>query len=127
MKKILLVEDDGFIIDFVTSAFNRRPEYGLLKASTCDDALKIAKTNPDLSLVWMDGSIMGNRNRLDTEDLVRQIKTICPNVVIVATSSRADWNQLLVAAGCDCTIAKPEVFSQSGLRQSLALIDQVPA
>lgn len=124
-KKILLVEDHKLTANLFINLIEFIGGCEVFWASTCDDALKIGEENKDIALVFMDGSL-DERKCLDTEDLTRQVKLLCPNAIMIATSSNPGWNDQLVQAGCHEGLLKTEAFDFNRLKKTIQTLNQTP-
>lgn len=106
MTRILLVEDDEFVLDMLTQVFER-DGYEVVPAVDGEDALtKLQNTKPDLIVTDI---IMPKKSGTA---LIKEVKESHPNMKIVAISGggRADptgYLDLSEELGADISFTKP--------------------
>lgn len=120
--KVLLIEDDKNIGSLVEMFFDRFKRHTFFTAASCEEAVKIADKNADIRLIWVDGNLT-SADGLDTEDLVRQLRELCPFAVLVAISSKPEWQERLLNAGCHHAASKPECFGVPEILKALKLAE----
>lgn len=105
-KTILIVEDDPssiMLLDIILSTTKAT----LLFAGTGADALKYITENKDISIVLMDIRLPD----MSGIEVTKQIKTIRPNLTIIAQTACAfvDDMERCLSAGCETFFTKPIV------------------
>ena len=112
MFKILVVEDNSSWADIIQRGLERGlgDKVKVLHASTIEEAESIFHQHSDLSIVLMDACVPGERPT--TLGLVRNIRETFKGPM-VAMSSRPDYREQLVKAGCDHESGKDEVVKKA--------------
>ena len=103
-KKILIVEDDEITILFIEEIL-KNTGVEILKARTGREAINTCKEQDDIDLILMDLQLP----KLSGFDATKEIKSIDPNIIIIAQTAFAlkEDKQKALEAGCDDYIAKP--------------------
>ena len=102
--KVLVVDDDAFVLRFVTSFFSRK-EYEVLGVSSGDEALEHARRfRPDVILLDLN---MPNRDGIETCTLLKADSATADIPVIILTATdNVELNQKAFGAGAHATILK---------------------
>lgn len=108
-KKILVAEDEDFnfmLIEELLLGLN----FSLIRAKNGLEAFEICKTDPNIDIVLMDIKMPV----MNGYEATRQIKSIRPNLPIVALTAYAQKGdrEKALSIGCDEYLAKPIVYDQ---------------
>jgi PAS domain S-box-containing protein len=103
-KCILLVEDDEFNTELVVEILGST-KVQLFCAENGQKALEIINQHPEINLILMDIQLPD----INGYQLTHKIKTIFPNVIVVAQTAYAAQGdkKLALESGCDDYVAKP--------------------
>lgn len=103
-KTILIVEDEDNNILFLNEII-KRTGASVFEARQGDEAIKLVKENPSISVVLMDLMMP----EMDGYEATRKIKSIRPNLPVIAQTaySNAREKEKSLEAGCDGYISKP--------------------
>ena len=104
MKKVLLVEDDRFMHEWLSDKLNGKVE--LISAFSIEEAEQQFAANPDIAAIVMDACVPGNRPT--TPPLVRKFRETFTGPMIAASTISA-YKQMLIGAGCDHECEKENV------------------
>lgn len=102
--KILLVEDDEFVITYLTIILEDYTKE-LIVTKTGLESVELCKTNPDIDLVLMDIRIPG----IDGYEATRRIRKFNKDLFIIAQTAYAQSGDKdkCIDAGCNDYITKP--------------------
>src|SRR4051812_19001096 len=106
--KILLVEDDESVrrafVRLCNARFETKPT--ILQAGTLEQGLELFTQNKtDLDMIIMDACV-NNPRVVDSPDLIRSMRSAGFGGPIIANSSNAENNELLLAAGASRAFLK---------------------
>lgn len=103
-KKILIVEDDVFSAEYLIEVLSETNIQTILCKNGLE-AVEIAKSTPDLSLILMDIQLPG----LSGDKATKQIREFNADVPIIAQTAHAMSNdkEKYLKAGCNDYLAKP--------------------
>lgn len=101
--KVLILEDEQGLQDMYQETLDEKVT--ILAAVRTEEGRRLLEAHPDTALVVMDGQVPGIP---DTPSLVREIRKTFPGPII-ASSSRPDLQEKLMAAGCTHESEKREV------------------
>jgi CheY-like chemotaxis protein len=99
---LLLVVDDEPLVRMVVADFLRGAGYGVMEASTADDAVGMLRRHPDIRLVLTDVLMPGALNGFDLAEWIGHHR---PDVRVLLTSgyfgdvklpSRLNWSERLI-------------------------------
>ena len=101
---ILVAEDDDTNFEYLDEIL-KKSGYGVIRASTGEEAVKIATTVSGIALVLMDIKMPV----MDGYTATREIKKLKPDLPVIAQTAYAMTKDSMKAreAGCDSYIAKP--------------------
>ena len=105
MKKILIVDDEKDILEFL--GYNLRKEgYEVSEAKTGDEALQLVKKNtPDLIILDV---MMPGIDGIETCQRMREITKLKDTLIIFLTARNEDFSQIAgLDAGADDYVSKP--------------------
>ena len=105
MKKILIVDDEKDILEFL--GYNLRKEgYDVSEAKTGDEALHLVKNNtPDLIILDV---MMPGIDGIETCQRMREIPKLKDTLIIFLTARNEDFSQIAgLDAGADDYVSKP--------------------
>jgi CheY-like chemotaxis protein len=103
-RKLLIAEDEDSNFKYLEIAL-RRTNVTIFRAKNGNEAVELAKENPDIDLILMDIK-MPELNGLEA---TRKIKAFNHEVSIIALTAYAMANdkEMSLEAGCDDYISKP--------------------
>jgi len=103
--KIILIAEDEEVNFIYLKYLLKDSEAEILWAKNGEEAINIAKSNPDISLILMDFKLP----KIDGFEATKIIKSMYPNVPIIAQTAYAmsDERQNAMEAGCDGYVSKP--------------------
>jgi len=106
MKKVLLVDDDELVLEFLKHLFESR-DFNVFQAGNGEDAIILAQRKvPDLILLDMEMPVMSGW--VTARELkVQGMATSNIPIIAVTAHSAADDEEAARKAGCDDFIAKP--------------------
>ena len=106
-KTILILEDDSMIKeiyeDCIKSAKNRgaaRSEVVFIFAQSIHMAVSLINASGDPDLIVCDHNLVGG----DSLQFIKDMRTLKPNIVMIAASNDEGKRQLQLQAGCDVEI-----------------------
>ena len=105
MKKILIVDDEKDILEFL--GYNLRKEgYEVIEAKTGDEALQLVKNNtPDLIILDV---MMPGIDGIETCQRMREMPKLKDTLIIFLTARNEDFSQIAgLDAGADDYVSKP--------------------
>ena len=105
MKKILIVDDEKDILEFL--GYNLRKEgYDVSEAKTGDEALQLVKNNtPDLIILDV---MMPGIDGIETCQRMREMPKLKDTLIIFLTARNEDFSQIAgLDAGADDYVSKP--------------------
>ena len=105
MKKILIVDDEKDILEFL--GYNLRKEgYEVIEAKTGDEALQLVKNNtPDLIILDV---MMPGIDGIETCQSMREMPKLKDTLIIFLTARNEDFSQIAgLDAGADDYVSKP--------------------
>ena len=105
MKKILIVDDEKDILEFL--GYNLRKEgYEVIEAKTGDEALHLVKNNiPDLIILDV---MMPGIDGIETCQSMREMPKLKDTLIIFLTARNEDFSQIAgLDAGADDYVSKP--------------------
>ncbi|WP_016776727.1 response regulator [Anaerophaga thermohalophila] len=102
--KILLAEDDKLSITYITTVLTSEG-FDVIHAANGDDAVRIVREMPDLSLVLMDIK-MPDKSGIEATLEIRKFNKSIPVIAQTAFALAGDREKLL-EAGCTDYISKP--------------------
>jgi CheY-like chemotaxis protein len=102
--KILIAEDDNISFLFLQQVLNL-PEITTLRATDGQQAIEIARSNPDLSMILMDIKMP----KINGIEATKNIRSFNPTVPIIAQSAYtfSGEQEQALEAGCNDYITKP--------------------
>ena len=103
-SKVLIAEDDEFVFIYLEAILEVK-NLELLHCISGDEAVKIVKEEPDLSLVLMDIKMQG----MNGLEATRQIRKFNEHIPIIAQTAYAfeEDKEMAFDAGCNDFISKP--------------------
>jgi CheY-like chemotaxis protein len=119
-KKILIVDDDVFILNLLNTAFKKHPEYIVTNASNGNEALEATKTE-EFDLIITD-IVMPEKDGITFINEIRKTNKLIP---IIAISGGVDGQSADDYINFTCyfaneTLTKP--FSQKQLFAAIELV-----
>ena len=104
MKKILVLEDEKSIRDFVVLNLSRAG-YDIIEAGTGEDALRLFDENPDTDIAVLDVMLPG----IDGFEVCKKIRASNQKVGIIMLTAKAQENDKVTGLmnGADDYVAKP--------------------
>ena len=108
MKKILVVEDDGYYFSVIKEGLEGKVE--ILRAIMVEQAEKIFEKTPDFDLIVMDACVPGSK--VTTIPLVEKIIKSGYNKPIIASSANESFRQYLLNAGATHEAKKLDVANK---------------
>jgi len=112
--KILIIEDDDSIINLYKNQLSNHIHGEKIKyifAKTTQESREKFYGNKDVSVIVVDGCILGSKERPNTTELVKEFRKSFSGHMIAA-SGRQDYRDLLVEAGCNDSHDKLEVHKK---------------
>ncbi len=103
-KKVLIVEDDSFSVEYLVEVLAETNIQIILSRNGLD-AVEKAKNNPDIDLILMDIQLPG----ISGEKATILIREFNPDIPIVAQTAHAMSNdkETYLKAGCTDYLSKP--------------------
>jgi len=108
-KKILIVEDDELLQLAWKRLILATTPMEVIQAFSIKEAEIVFNENRDLSVIAVDACVPGDEP--NTIDMIRQFRKTFTGPMI-AISSRDDFNQILMLAGCDHEIGKGKLVKK---------------
>jgi len=104
MKKILVLEDEKSIRDFVVLNLSRAG-YDIIEADTGEEALKLFDANPDTDIAVLDVMLPG----IDGFEVCKKIRASNQKIGIIMLTAKAQENDKVTGLmnGADDYVAKP--------------------
>ncbi len=112
MKKVLIIEDERPILDLLKELLSGVLE--VVTAVSVEEAREKFAANPDIVAIAVDGSIEGfsaSSELPNTPVLVTEFRRTFTGPII-AISNRQEFQELLMAAGCDHQCEKGRVHKK---------------
>jgi len=106
-KKVILVIEDDVMMQNLVRLILKNTDVIFYQAYTVPQAHELfTEHKNEITHIYVDGCVPGNS--LNTLDLVREIRPEFKGKIF-AMSSRPDFNEILVEAGCDRDIQKRDL------------------
>ncbi len=104
-RKILIAEDDNISYLLLKNLLKKDGDYEFYHALNGNEAVQLAKDNPDIEFVFMDLK-MPELNGFDATRIIKSMRPELPIIAITALAMLGDKEKVL-EAGCNDYISKP--------------------